>query len=293
MPEIKNFPNNQDEYRGAEAVMRWLYGRTSGVFGAAGNAAVSAFPTPRMAVQVSDGTGWLTDQNGLGCVWWIDNNASGGSPLSLAIDAADAVYNRIDRVIVEWTTPNYTDLPVVRILKGTFATKAVAPTLTNDSTTRQISLAKISIKAGATEISAADITDERLDEAVCGLVTDRVNVDTKTINAQVMALINELRGKLTDVESESFYTTTVTATLPAAGWVGSGPYTQTVTVEGLTDGRRCMVYPAYGDDTDANIAMREACACISYAQRSGNSVVFTSLEDKPAVDVSIIVEMYV
>ena len=80
--------------------MRWLYGRTSGVFGAAGNAAVSAFQTPRMAVQVSDGTGWLADQNGLGCVWWIDNNASGGSPLALAIDAADAVYNRIDRVIV-------------------------------------------------------------------------------------------------------------------------------------------------------------------------------------------------
>lgn len=205
MPEIKNFPNNQDEYRGAEAVMRWLYGRTSGVFGAAGNAAVSAFQTPRMAVQVSDGTGWLADQNGLGCVWWIDNNASGGSPLALAIDAADAVYNRIDRVIVEWNTPNYTDWPVVRVLKGTFATKAVAPALTNDSTTRQISLARIYIKAGATGISAADITDERLDEAVCGLVTDRVNVDTKTINAQIMALVNELRTKLSEVEAQTYY----------------------------------------------------------------------------------------
>lgn len=293
MPEIKNFPNNKDEYRGAEAVMRWLYGRTSGVFGAAGNAAVSAFPTPRMAVQVSDGTGWLADQNGLGCVWWIDNNADGGSPLSLAIDAADAVYNRIDRVIVEWTTPNFTDLPVVRILKGTSATKAVAPDLTNDSTIRQISLSKISIKAGATEISAADITDERLDEAVCGLVTDRVNVDTKTINAQVMALINELRGKLTDVESGSFYTTDATATLTADGWVGSGPYTQTVTVAALTDGRRCMVYPAYGGDTDANIAMREACACLSYTKRAGQNITFTCLEDKPAVDIAVIVEVYV
>lgn len=293
MPEIKNFPNNQDEYRGAEAVMRWLYGRTSGVFGAAGNAGVAAFQPPRMAVQVSDGTGWLADENGLGCVWWIDNNASGGSPLALAIDAADAVYNRIDRVIVEWNTPNYTDWPVVRVLKGTFATKAVAPALTNDSTTRQISLAKISIKAGATEISAADITDERLDAAVCGLVTDRVNVDTKTINAQVIALINELSGKLTDVESGSFYTTAVSVTIPASGWSGSGPYTQTVTVAALTDGRRCMVYPAYGDDTAANLAMQEAFACVSYAKRSGSNVTITCLEDKPAVDVSIIVELYV
>ena len=274
--------------------MRWLYGRTSGVFGAAGNAAVSAFQTPRMAVQVSDGTGWLADKNGLGCVWWIDVNASSGSPLALEIDAANAVYNRIDRVIVEWTTPNYTDLPVVRVLKGTFATKAVAPALTNDSTTRQISLAKISIKAGTTEITAADITDERLDEAVCGLVTDRVNVDTKTINAQVMALINELRGKLTDVESGSFYTIAVTATLIAAGWVGdSAPFTQTITVEALTDGRRCVAYPAYGDDTAANLAMKEACGCVSYSKREGQNITFTCLEDKPAVDISVVVEAYV
>ncbi len=201
MPEIKNFPNNKDEYRGAEAVMRWLYGRTSGVFGAAGNAAVSAFPTPRMAVQVSDGTGWLADQNGLGCVWWIDNNAAGGSPLSLAIDAADAVYNRIDRVIVEWTTPNYTDLPVVRILTGTFSSNATAPKLTNDSTTRQISLARIYIKAGATEIAAENITDERLDASVCGLVTERVNADTSMIQNQMTAILTAIQKELADLEA--------------------------------------------------------------------------------------------
>lgn len=201
MPEIKNFPNNKDEYRGAEAVMRWLYGRTSGVFGAAGNAAVSAFQAPRMAVQVSDGTGWMADKNGLGCVWWIDVNASSGSPLELAIDAANAVYNRIDRVIVEWTTPNYTDWPVVRILKGTFAINATAPKLTNDSTTRQISLARVYIKAGTTEITAADITDERLDPSVCGLVTERVEVDTSMIKDQMTAILTAIQKELADLEA--------------------------------------------------------------------------------------------
>ena len=42
MANIKSFPNNQDEYIGAEYVMRWLHGRTSGVFGADNNANVSA-----------------------------------------------------------------------------------------------------------------------------------------------------------------------------------------------------------------------------------------------------------
>ena len=88
-------------------------------------------------------------------------------------------------------------------------------------------------------------------------------------------------------------TTAVSVTIPAAGWVGSGPYTQTVTVAGLTDGRRCMVYPAYGDDDAANLAMKEACGCVSYSKREGHNVVFTCLEDKPEVDIDVIVEVYV
>lgn len=82
-------------------------------------------------------------------------------------------------------------------------------------------------------------------------------------------------------------------TIPASGWTGSGPYTYTVKAFGLADRRRCMVYPAYGDDTDANLAMREACGCLSYAKREGQNVTFTCLEDKPAVDISVQLELYV
>ena len=63
---IKSFPNNRDEYIGAEEVMRWLHGRTSGVFAAAKNAAVEALGAPGMAVTVTDGTGWLTNADGNG-----------------------------------------------------------------------------------------------------------------------------------------------------------------------------------------------------------------------------------
>ncbi len=82
-------------------------------------------------------------------------------------------------------------------------------------------------------------------------------------------------------------------TIPASGWAGSGPYTYTVKAFGLADRRRCMVYPAYGDDADANIAMREACACLSYAKREGQNVTFTCLEDKPEVDINVVAEVYV
>lgn len=133
---IKSFPNNRDEYIGAEEVMRWLHGRTSGVFAAAQNAAVAAMDTQGMGITVSDGTGWMTDAGGNGVVWWNDTEKTSGQKLQLEIDMADGVLNRIDRIIVEWKTINYADLPEIKVLKGTASSTAEAPALTNNSTVR-------------------------------------------------------------------------------------------------------------------------------------------------------------
>ena len=210
MAEIKSFPNNQDEYSGAEDVMRWLHGRTSGVFAASGNAAVAALETPGMAVTVSDGTGWMSNANGDGVVWWNDTESASVSKLQLAIDAADGVLNRIDRVIVEWKTTNYVDRPEIKILKGTTSSSAAAPALTNNGTIRQISLAKVSVAAGTTAITASMITDERLNPDVCGLVTDTLSIDTSVINAQFTELLAQLQAAIEQAASGQIADGTVT-----------------------------------------------------------------------------------
>lgn len=210
MAEIKSFPNNQDEYSGAEDVMRWLHGRTSGVFAAAGNAAVAALATPGMAVTVSDGTGWMSNANNDGVVWWNDSESVNGTKLQLAIDAADGVLNRIDRVIVEWKTTNYVDRPEIKILKGTVSSSAVAPSLTNSGTKRQISLAQVAVAAGTTTITASMITDERLNPDVCGLVTDTLSIDTSVINAQFTELLDQLRAAIEQAASGQIADGTVT-----------------------------------------------------------------------------------
>ena len=84
-----------------------------------------------------------------------------------------------------------------------------------------------------------------------------------------------------------------TATLTAAGWSASAPYTQSVTVSGLTDTKRAMAYPVYGSNTATNLALKEACGMVSFASRSGSTLTFTCLEDKPTVDIPITVEVYV
>lgn len=240
---IKSFPNNRDEYIGAEEVMRWLHGRTSGVFAAAQNAAVTAMDTPGMGITVSDGTGWMTDAGGNGVVWWNDTEKTSGQKLQLEIDMADGVLNRIDRIIVEWKTINYADLPEIKVLKGTASSTAEAPALTNNSTVRQISLAKVSVEAGITAITASMITDERLDPSVCGLVTDGLSIDTTTINAQYTALLDSLAQELAALEAGTAvelkklaFANTVVA---VSAWAEDStyenyPYRATVALSGVT-----------------------------------------------------------
>lgn len=195
MANIKSFPNNRDEYVGAEYAMRWLHGRTSGVFAANNNAAVAAVQNA-MAVTVSDGVGWISNSDANGVVWWNDAEKNNGAKMQLTIDAADGVLNRIDRVIVEWKTTDYADLPEIKILKGTPASAAAAPALTNNTTQRQLSLAQILVAAGTTSITASMITDERQNPDVCGLVTDTLSIDTSVINAQFTELLAQLRAAI-------------------------------------------------------------------------------------------------
>lgn len=198
MAEIWSFPNNSDEYIGAEEVMKWLHGRTKGVYAGDGNAAVTAVQSS-MSVNVAPGIGWMTDANGDGICWWFRN------AIELAIDAAESTgtLNRIDRVIVEWKTTDYADKPEVKVLKGTSSSSASAPSLTNNSTVRQISLARISIPAGTTQLTGANITDERYDATVCGVVTETVTLDTTTINEQFQAFLAAIEQELQDLEASS------------------------------------------------------------------------------------------
>lgn len=200
MAEIKSFPNNQDVYIGAEWIMKWLHGRTSGVFGADGNLATSVV-AGSMSVQISDGVGWMANDNADGVVFWNDAESSDGEKLTLTIDAADGALDRIDRVVVTWETTNYVALPTISILKGTASSSPSAPALTNNSTQRQISLARIKIPAGTISLSASMVTDERLDPFVCGIVTETIKIDTTTMQSQFEALLRSIQNELQDLES--------------------------------------------------------------------------------------------
>lgn len=200
MAEIKSFPNNQDVYVGAEWVMKWLHGRTSGVFGAEGNLATSIVPGS-MSIEVSDGVGWMSNANGDGVVFWNDSEQVSGRKLTLTHDVADSALDRIDRVVVTWETTNYVALPTISILKGVASNNPKPPSLTNNNVQRQISLRQQMIPAGAISLSAALGTDERLNPNVCGIVTESIKIDTSTMQNQFEALLKAIQNELKDLES--------------------------------------------------------------------------------------------
>lgn len=231
MATLNSFPNNADEYIGAHEVMRWLHGRTSGVYPGNGNAAVTAEPG-QMQVNVAAGIGWITNAAGDGIVWWFDQ------PQQLDIDPAEGtgVYSRIDRIVVQWHIGDYEYKPELAVLKGTDATSPTPPALTNTSTDRMISLAQVSIPAGATQLTDMLITDERLDPTVCGLVTETVTLDTTGIFAQYEEALAELRSAIEEAWSgeisEGAVSMYYTGSIPT-GWSGSDPYTKEVTLSGI------------------------------------------------------------
>ena len=150
------------------------------------------FPQPSSGLQVmadtqmrtivKAGKGWI---NG----YFIIND----SDYILTHDRADGVLKRIDRVVMR--LDHQDRLINILIKKGAFASQPVAPSLQRDGDAYELALADVLINNGATQITQAHITDQRLNKALCGIVHGLVEqVDTTTIFNQYQAWLEEYKG---------------------------------------------------------------------------------------------------
>ena len=83
---------------------------------------------------------------------------------------------------------------------------------------------------------------------------------------------------------------TFEATLPASGWTGSGSYTQTVNVTGLTAGMRPVMDLVQSDTIATAQSQLEAYACISRATTTDGKLTVLCYDDKPVVDITVQLE---
>ena len=180
---IVAFPLDNTEYT-ASAMGAFLATRTRGVYSADDSLAVTA--NGNMTVTVGPGLAWLKAADYWGLA--VCSEAAANLTVPTASSSAkrmDAVCLRLDK------TGNKAELIVK---PGTPAAMPVLPPLQRNDSYDEIYLAGISLAAGAVAVSAADITDLRLNEDYCGLMRDGVTgLPTAQITAQADALMEQLR----------------------------------------------------------------------------------------------------
>ena len=106
-----------------------------------------------------------------GFAWINAHKIHNTTPLEIDISQASGTLNRIDRVVLR--NDEIERKPTIYVLEGAFSSAPVAPELTNTDTIQEKCLAEINVKAGAVEITQADITDTRADVNLCGFVASQ------------------------------------------------------------------------------------------------------------------------
>lgn len=116
---------------------------------------------------------------------WVDSDAIE----TLNITAAHVTLNRYTAVVLELNNTNRAI--TLKTVDGTAATSPVKPAMVDTADIKQLCLAYIYVKASATAITQANITDMRASSS-CGWITGLVNqVDTSTLFAQWQAAYEE------------------------------------------------------------------------------------------------------
>ena len=164
MADIITYPENGITYD-ADDASGYLSTRLSGVYSADEDFAVTA--NGDLTVTVSAGQAWVRPARFRG------RSIIREQPETVTLTAADTVRSRIDRLVLRYdATAKKTSLTV---LTGTpDSASPTAPEITRTTLVYDLCLADIRRPAASTAITAADITDTRADEAVCGLMRDGV-----------------------------------------------------------------------------------------------------------------------
>lgn len=160
------------------------------------------FPLPSTGLQVTEGEG-MTVTLSAGKAWINGYLYINTDDLTIAPDTADGVLNRIDRIMIRW---DLTERSIrARVKSSGFATTPTAPVPQRDADAYELCVAEIYVGKGVTKITQANITDKRLDSALCGIVTQTVTqLDTRTFALQLESWFAQYQAQASDTFSEWF-----------------------------------------------------------------------------------------
>lgn len=187
MSKIVLYPANGYDFDAAD-VAAYLAGLTSGVFSGDEDFPVTA--AGGLKVTVGAGRGWVHPSRFTG--YSITKREAD----TLTMPLADPSLPRIDRIVMRYDAG--ARAASLQVLQGTASSTPTAPAISRTELIYDLCLAEITRPAGSTSISTGQITDTRLDEALCGLVRDGVTgIPTDELLAAARERINALEEKAT------------------------------------------------------------------------------------------------
>lgn len=187
MSKIVLYPANDYDFDAAD-VAAYLAGLTSGVFSSAEDFPVTA--AGGLKVTVGAGRGWVHPSRFTG--YSITKRESD----TLTMPLADPSLPRIDRIVMRYDAG--ARAASLQVLQGTASSAPTAPAISRTELIYDLCLAEITRPAAAASITTGQITDTRLDEALCGLVRDGVTgIPTDELLAAARERINALEEKAT------------------------------------------------------------------------------------------------
>ncbi len=175
----------------AQSIGAFTGTRTRGVFSADDCFEVSAIGN--FELQVQGGLAWLQKEK----YWGVAVLET--LPTVFSIDIGSGALQRYVAVVLQLDkTANLSRL----VLKyGEYGDEKPLPV--RDEFYDEIILAYCLQKAGAVELTSADITDTRLDEDLCGLMRDGVTgIPTSSLNNKLSQFINSIEAELKSVEDK-------------------------------------------------------------------------------------------
>ena len=187
MSKIVLYPANGFDFDAAD-VAAYLAGLTSGVFSGAEDFPVTA--AGGLKVTVGAGRGWVHPSRFTG--YSITKREAD----TLTMPLADPSLPRIDRIVMRYDAG--ARAVSLQVLQGTASSTPTGPAISRTELIYDLCLAEITRPAGSTSISTGQITDTRLDEALCGIVRDGVTgIPTDELLAAAKERIGALEEKAT------------------------------------------------------------------------------------------------
>lgn len=187
MNKIVLYPANGCDFDAAD-VAAYLAGLTSGVFSGDEDFPVTA--AGGLKVTVGAGRGWVHPSRFTG--YSITKREAD----TLTMPLADQSRPRIDRIVMRYDAG--ARAASLHVLQGTASSTPTAPAISRTELIYDLCLAEITRPAAAASITTGQITDTRLDEALCGIVRDSVTgIPTDELLAAARERIGALEEKAT------------------------------------------------------------------------------------------------